>query len=292
MFRFTFDAIGAAWEIETPSPLEMHTRRRILDRIEQFDVTYSRFRPDSLVARIASSPEGGCFTFPEDAVALFDLYDRLHACTEGAVDPLIGRDLELLGYDRIYSLTPDADGIRSRALARPRWSNDVRREGPSLLTRRSLVIDIGAAGKGYLVDIVAGILREEGFTSFLVDGSGDLLHAGDDALRIGLEHPLDAGLAIGVAHLKDRALCASAVNRRAWGDGLHHVIDGRTGAPTHDVVATWVVADDAATADGLATALFFVSADRLAYGFRFSWVRMFADGRAEISTDFDGELFT
>ncbi len=292
MFRFTFDAIGADWEIQTPSPLEMHTRRRILDRIEQFDVTYSRVRPDSLVSRIASSPEGGCFTFPEDAVALFDLYDRLHACTEGAVDPLIGRDLELLGYDRIYSLTPDADGIRSHALARPRWSNDVRREGPSLLTRRSLVIDIGAAGKGYLVDIVAGILREEGFTSFLVDGSGDLLHAGDDALRIGLEHPLDAGLAIGVAHLKDRALCASAVNRRAWGDGLHHVIDGRTGAPTHDVVATWVVADDAATADGLATALFFVSADRLAYGFRFSWVRMFADGRAEISADFDGELFT
>ena len=82
------------------------------------------------------------------------------------------------------------------------------------------------------------------------------------------------------------------MNRRAWGDELHHVIDGRTGMPTHDVVATWVVADDAATADGLATALFFAPAERLAPAFRFSWVRMFADGRAEISTDFDGELFT
>ena len=111
-------------------------------------------------------------------------------------------------------------------------------------------------------------------------------------LRIGLEHPFDARLAIGVAHLKNRALCASAVNRRAWGDGLHHVIDGRTGIPARDVVATWVVADDAATADGLATALFFVPAERLAPAFRFSWVRMFADGRAEISADFDGELFT
>jgi thiamine biosynthesis lipoprotein len=49
MFRFTFDAIGAAWEIDTPSPLEMHTRRRILDRIERFDAAYSRFRPDSRV---------------------------------------------------------------------------------------------------------------------------------------------------------------------------------------------------------------------------------------------------
>ncbi len=110
MFRFTFDAIGAAWEIDTPSPLEMHTRRRILERIELFDTAYSRFRPDSLVARIASSVDGGCFTFPEDAIALFDLYDRLHACTEGAVDPLIGCDLELLGYDRTYSLIPTLPG--------------------------------------------------------------------------------------------------------------------------------------------------------------------------------------
>jgi FAD:protein FMN transferase len=292
MFRFTFDAIGTAWEIETPSPLAIAARRRIVERIEQFDVTYSRFRPDSLVSRIASSRDGGWFTFPEDAVAHFDLYDQLHTCTESAVDPLVGRDLELLGYDRTYSLVPDIAGIRSHSPARPRWSKDVRREGLSLLTQLPLVVDVGAAGKGYLVDIIAGILREEGLAIFLIDASGDLLHAGDDALRIGLEHPFDAGLAIGVAHLKDRALCASAVNRRAWGDGLHHVIDGRTGAPTRDVVATWVVADDAATADGLATALFFVPADRLAHAFGFSWARMFADGRTEISADFDGELFT
>jgi thiamine biosynthesis lipoprotein len=292
MFRFTFDAIGTAWEIETPSPLEMSARRRILERIERFDATYSRFRSDSLVSRIASSAEGGCFTFPEDAIALFDLYDRLHACTEGAVDSLVGRDLELLGYDRSYSLTPDVARLRSHAVSRPRWAKDIRREGATLAMGCPLVIDVGAAGKGYLVDIVAGILREEGFTTFVVDGSGDLLHSGPSPVRIGLEHPFCTRLAIGVADLKDRALCASAVNRRAWGDRLHHVIDGRTGMPTHDVVATWVVADDAAKADGLATALFFVPAERLAPAFRFSWVRMFADGRAEASTDFDGELFT
>jgi FAD:protein FMN transferase len=292
MFGFAFDAIGTSWEIETSVPLEMPTRQRILDRVERFDATYSRFRLDSLVSRIASSPVGGRFTFPEDATALFDLYNRLHACTQGAVDPLVGRDLELLGYDRTYSLMPDVAGLRSHALARPRWSKDIRRDGGALVTERPLVIDVGGAGKGYLVDIVAGMLREEGFTNFVIDASGDLLHAGASALRVGLEHPFDAGLAIGVVHLKDRALCASAVNRRAWGSGLHHVIDGRTGVPARDVVASWVVADDAATADGLATALFFVPAARLAPAFRFSWVRMFADGRAEVSADFDGELFT
>jgi uncharacterized protein with FMN-binding domain len=69
------------------------------------------------------------------------------------------------------------------------------------------------------------------------------------------------------------------------------VLDARTGVPVGDVVATWVVADETATADGLATALFFTSAEDLAEAFRFSYVRMFADGRAEISENFDGELF-
>ena len=98
------------------------------------------------------------------------------------MDPLVGRDLELLGYDRTYSLTPDVAGIRIHSLARPRWSKDIRREGAALVTQRPLVIDVGAAGKGYLVDIVASILREQGFTTFLVDASGDLLHIGTHVL--------------------------------------------------------------------------------------------------------------
>lgn len=69
----------------------------------------------------------------------------------------------------------------------------------------------------------------------------------------------------------------SAVNRRAWGNGLRHVLDARTGAPATDVVATGVVAGDAALADGLATALFFTGAHQLAEIFRFAYVRMLAD---------------
>ena len=35
------------------------------------------------------------------------------------------------------------------------------------------------------------------------------------------------------------AIAASAANRRAWGDGLHHVLDAVTGEPVRGVVATW-----------------------------------------------------
>jgi FAD:protein FMN transferase len=291
---FSFDAIGTRWCIDTDGPLRGEVRDRIRDRIQGFDLTYSRFRPDSLVSQVAAAPAGGRFEFPEDSVALFDLYDRLVTATDGAVDPLVGRQLELLGYDPTYALTPAPGAVRAveRARARPTWAADVVRDGVTLITRRPLVIDVGAAGKGYLVDLVSAILQQAGVAGFVVDAGGDLRHRGEHGIRVGLEHPLDPRLVIGVANLQNRALCASAVNRRAWDDGLHHVLDARTGVPATEVVATWVVAGDAALADGLATALFFTGAHRLAETFRFASVRMLGDGRAERSPNFDGELFT
>ncbi|MEU5951214.1 FAD:protein FMN transferase [Streptomyces sp. NPDC047525] len=292
--RFVFEAIGTRWQIETDAPLSQDLRDHILDRTERFDVTYSRFRPDSLVSRIASAPSGGQFDFPGDALALFGLYDRLHAATSGAVDPLVGRELELLGYDATYSLRPAPGAVRAaeHARGRPAWAADVDRDGTRVITRRPLVIDVGAAGKGYLVDLLSAVLREAGHHRFVVDGSGDLRHSGPRATRVGLEHPFDPRRVIGVAELRGRALCASGVNLRAWGDGLHHVLDARTGVPVSEVVATWVMAEEAVLADGLATALFFTEARRLAESFDFAYVRMRSDGRAEISPDFAGELFT
>lgn len=290
--RFEFDAIGTSWQIDTPVPLGAETRDRVLDLVERFDGVYSRFRSDSIVARIANGPGGGTFRFPADSVLMFELYDRLHDATDGAVDPLVGRDLELLGYDSVYSLVPDEEAIASRAIERPVWCRDVKRDDATITTRRPLVVDVGAVGKGRLVDLVAGVLMEEGFADFIVDGSGDIRHRGGSKLDVGLEHPLDPTLVIGIAHIGDNSICASASNRRNWGDDLHHVLDGRTGRPTGEIIATWAIAADAATADGLATALFFGSPSRLMATFDFSFVRMLADGHIEASDNFDGEVFT
>ena len=95
---------------------------------------------------------------------------------------------------------------------------------------------------------------------------------------------------VGVVELCGHALCASAVHRRAWGDGLHHILDARTGAPTRSVLATWVIADNAMLADGIATALFHADPSRLNEAYRFEFVRVSAHG-VETSPGFDGERF-
>ena len=289
---FAFDGIGTQWEVVTTSPLGPRLRQRLLDRVELFDRTWSRFRDDSLVTRLAH--EGGAATFPEEARPLFELYDRLHEATDGAVDPLVGRDLELLGYDAGYSLVPASRELseQHRARGRRTWAVDVRRDDRTLSLAEPTVIDVGAAGKGLLVDLLTDLLLEEGAEVTILDGGGDLRVTGRGPIRVGLEHPWAPDRAIGVVTLSGGdALCASSTTHRAWGPGLHHLLDGRTGRPAQGVIGTWVVAADAMTADGIATALFSTPADHLARDFAFSSVLMRDDGSLETWGDLPGEIF-
>lgn len=113
-------------------------------------------------ARMRTAAHGGTFDFPDWASGLFGLYDRLFAATDGATDPCVGEDLIRLGYDESYSFTPAPDAaehagaIHGRAI----WSADVERHGTTLVTRGPVALDFGACGKGYLVDLLAGMLGD------------------------------------------------------------------------------------------------------------------------------------
>lgn len=284
-----FDAIGTVWRIDTPVELTADARAAVTARIERFDRDWSRFREDSLVSRIASTPGSARYALPDDAPPLLDWYGRLYEATGGRVSPLVGRAIEALGYDSAYRLTPTPAASRASV---PPWPDALAWDGTHLDVAQPVLLDIGAAGKGYLVDIVGEVLVDLGVATSIVDAGGDLRARGDVSLRVGLEHPRDPAKVIGVVDLRDGSLCASASNRRAWGDGLHHVLDAVTGVPTHAVIATWALAPDALHADGLATALFFDADPCLYQRPGVAWARMTSNGRVEHSADFPGELFT
>ncbi|MET3350222.1 UNVERIFIED_ORG: thiamine biosynthesis lipoprotein [Arthrobacter sp. UYEF1] len=282
---FRFDGIGTRWEISTPRPLDAGVRARLLTLVERYDGDWSRFRSDSTVSAMAREP--GRYELPAEAADLGWLYRSLYDITGGAMTPLIGGSLERLGYDAAYSLRP-----KGFALPAPRWEDVLTWNGQVLTTFAPLVLDIGAIGKGQLVDLLAVELRSCGVDSFLIDASGDLLHRGPDPVSVALEHPYDPARAIGTVSLAGNALCASASNRRAWGDGLHHVLDGTTGLPVSTAVGTWTIAESTMVADALATALFFVPGSELEQTFDFSWLTVFSDGSAAYSAGFEGTLFS
>jgi len=277
-----FDAIGTRWEIETAEPVVDETRALIGAVIDGFDEEWSRFRPDSLVSRLAAC--GGEAAAPADAAAMLDAYRELDRATAGAVNPLVGESLARRGYDAAYSF------VDRGAAPAPSWQQVLEWDAQTLRLAQPALLDVGALGKGRLVDLVAEILGGSVAGGFVVDASGDLAVRGGP-VRVGLEHPFDPSRAIGVFEVEDAALCASATNRRAWGEGLHHVLDARTGVPVRTIAATWALASDAMHADAAATALFFDGGPELAADWGVSWVRMTTDGTVEWSADQKAELF-
>lgn len=280
---WAFDAIGAPWQVETPHPLPAEARAVVTALIDDFDRAWSRFRADSLVSRLA---EVGEVAAPPDTLPMLDLLAEASEATAGAVHPLIGDSLNALGYDASYSLRA------GEPVAAPAdWRTRLTWDAGAIRLTGGATLDVGSLGKGRLVDLVVAALEPYTANEVVVDASGDLAVRGA-AQRIGLEHPFDASRAIGVWEVRDRALCASATSRRAWGEGLHHVLDGRSGVPVRTVVATWAVADDAMRADAAATALFFDGGAELSHRWSVEWVRMLSTGRVEYSPGCSASLFT
>ena len=279
---WTFEAIGTHWRIDTRDALPTPIADAVTERVARFDRDWSRFRADSRVAALATP---GRHRLADDAGPLLDFYRELFVATAGRVTPLVGRTLEALGYDAAYRLRPAAEIPRV-----PDWGDAVAWDGEHLDVVTPVVLDVGAAGKGYLVDLVSDLLAEAGIPEHIVDASGDLRTRGVP-MRIALEHPLDPRKAVGVAELPDGAFCASATTRRAWGDGLHHVLDPATGLPTRGVLATWVLAPTALIADGIATALFFDADSDFVAHRATAFARMFHDGSVDVSSDFPGEMY-
>lgn len=286
MHTFSFEAIGTHWQVDlyrSLLPLRLEKlQSAIHNRIEEFESNYSRFRAGSLVNRIASHP--GTYMLPSDAERLFSLYQKLYAITNGLFTPFIGNVLVDAGYDSLYSLKPQTPHFP------PLWDEGMRYEFPQLTMKRNEILDFGACGKGYLIDIVSDIIRKNEIDAFCVDAGGDIRYEGTRPLSVGLENPHDLTQAIGIATISQTSLCASAGSRRKWGQ-YHHIVNPQTLASPQAITASWVLAKDTITADAIATCLFLVPPKLLLQHFSFEYLILFPSNSFEKSPLFPAELF-
>lgn len=124
-------------------------------------------------------------------------------------------------------------------------------------------IDLSAIGKGFAVDRVAELLRKRGVNDFLFQLAGETI-AGDGAWEVALEHPDPAtSTRSQVVRLQQQAMATSGNYRQFQPTGnadaavISHIIDPRTGSPVmRKFCSVTVIADQAASADAWATALF------------------------------------
>jgi thiamine biosynthesis lipoprotein len=285
---FAYESMGTQWRMTIWDDIDAAAlsviEAEVIRRSTAFDALYSRFKKTSLIWTLVETT--GVTEVPQDLVRMLRLYETLHDLSGGKCNPLVGFALSDMGYDAEYSLKAQ-ETIRPV----PNFHDAVRIVDDTHIDMlQPALIDVGALGKGYFVDLLSTYLVQQGIRRFLVDGSGDILYHGDGhSIRAGLEHPADPTKVIGVVEMTDGALCASSGNRRIWA-GHNHIIDPHTLVSPEAVIATWVMAPTAALADGLATCLFFTDPSLYAQ-FPFEYCILNSEYRAKQSKGFAAELF-
>lgn len=283
--------MGTWWKISIWDDLSPQKIQEIKIHIESasqnFDESYSRFIKHSYILRTFS--QAGSYTVPHDLFEMLELYKRFFSATNKRITPLIGQALIDAGYDADYSFSPHTI---SEVLD---FDETLQLESPDkVFVKRPVIIDVGALGKGYFVEKIAQYLKVQQCYRYMVDGSGDIAFYSndpDDYVTVGLEHPHDSAHVIGTIQLRSSfSICSSGSNRRSW-EGYHHIIDPITKKSPESVVSTWVISNNAAVADGLATSLFLVPPQKLQEVFECEYAILSKDMILTRSDGFNAQLF-
>lgn len=214
---------------------------------------------DSDVSRLAGSEQA--VIFAAETVEVLKLAQNISAVSDGVFDVTIGRLIELWGFAEGEPGLPEPEMIET-ALSGAGPEN-IKIDGNQIIKLSSgVALDLGGIAKGYAIDRAIEILRHAGVRHASVNAGGDMRLLGDrvGALwRIGIQHPRQVGNILAKIELADRAIVTSGDYERYFEqDGVryHHLLDPRTGYPARDCQAVTVIADTAASADALATAVF------------------------------------
>jgi thiamine biosynthesis lipoprotein len=229
---------------------------------------------------------------------LFQLLQRARALyreTSGAFDITVAPLMRCWGFMRDTGRVPHPSDLEAaRALVGMDQVALNERDFTIRFAQPGVMIDLGAIGKGYAIELAAEVLREDGVTSALLHGGTSTVYAigappGESAWKVAIEFPEEPTPAsntdtrdppsanerqplapwkasrdssakniLAVVPLCDEALSVSAVWGKAFQSEdklLGHVIDPRTGQPASRAMLAAVVLPSATEADAFSTAL-------------------------------------
>ncbi len=212
-------------------PASVATVRSVFEREEQ---RFSRFRADSELSAVNAA--AGAWTVVSIEFAwVVELALAAWRETDGRFDPTVLDAVIAAGYDRDFDeILAGARG----ALRPPRpcgRAGEVALAGRRLLLPEGVGLDLGGVAKGWTVDVAAEAAVACGLRWALVNAGGDLRIAGTaprGGIGVAVDDPETSETDAGRIVLDEGALATSSVTRRAWGEGLHHLIDPATGSPS------------------------------------------------------------
>ncbi|HEB28067.1 hypothetical protein LCGC14_2742680 [marine sediment metagenome] len=244
---------------------------QIHERLQSLDATFTTYQKTSELMKLNQSPINQPLVVSEELFEVLTITKKIYQETNGAFDPTVGALVNLWGFgpDYMDQVIPPSEAI-AQHLSSVGLNHLLLDKQASTATRQSDIhLDLSAVAKGYAVDEVAELLASHGIENYLVEVGGELRLNGHKAngerWRIAIEQPFP-GQSGGqedavqeVLALENVAVATSGDYRNYFEKGgkrYSHTIDPRTGYPIdHNLASVTVIAQTAARADALATAM-------------------------------------
>lgn len=268
----TGSTMGTTYSIKIVDKVdEISLKTHIDNELEKVNQLMSTYISDSELSKFNQFPIDKDFALSKDNLVVMRMAKKINDHSEGQFDVTIGPLVNLWGFGPDFK----RQGIPTQKaidLARSRvgmeflvLSNDTGRK------KADIYIDLSAIAKGYGVDQLARLLDTKGVQNYLVEIGGELRGKGVNekghAWRIAIEKPDVTQRSVFKAiDLRNQAMATSGDYRNYFevdGQRYSHTISPLTGRPiTHNVASVTVVAESTAMADGYATAINVMGAEK------------------------------
>jgi thiamine biosynthesis lipoprotein len=234
-------------------------------RMEILEQSWSRFRFESELSRNNAHAGHGEMVISDDLRELAACMLDAATLTQDLFNPTMARVMDALGYSVDFSKIA-VNTAAATSLPGISSPSGIHLQGNLLSLESGIALDPGALGKGLAGDILCREFRAAGATGVITNIGGDVVASGTPGLA---DSKSTANWSVGVINERDRneiiamvntdadslAVATSTTARRVWGEGIHHVIDPRTGTvSTTDLIQATVVAEQGWIAEAFATA--------------------------------------
>ncbi|MBN7819515.1 FAD:protein FMN transferase [Bowmanella yangjiangensis] len=251
---------------------EQALQSEIDDALALVNKQMSTYDPDSELSRFNQWQSLEPFSLSPQTLKVMREAKRLGEISGGKLDVTVGPLVNLWGFGpKARPEHVPAQQIIDDAKAQTGLHKLLLQDRSASKTQPDLYVDLSTIAKGYGVDVVADILDAKGLHDYLVEIGGEMrlsgVKANSSPWRVAIEKPLSSERAVQqIISVGNNAVATSGDYRNYFeenGIRYSHLIDPTTGYPIqHNLVSVTVVHPSSMTADGLATAINIMGAEK------------------------------
>jgi thiamine biosynthesis lipoprotein len=266
-------AQGTTYSIvfENPEKFKPEELKRAVDKIfHDFDMSLSLYNDSSIISKINRNENVIVDTFFTE---VFKKSYEISVMTDGAFDITVGPLVKAWGFGPDAHKNFDKSKLDS-LMKRIGFEKVTIRNNRLVKSDPGICLDVNAIAQGYSADVLYRYFGGLGIKNFLIEIGGEVRVRGDkggNLWKIGIDKPEDNNISPGnnlqaIIKIKDKALATSGNYRKFYvEDGVKysHTIDPKTGYPARNtLLSATIIADDCASADGIATACMVIGKDK------------------------------